>query len=362
MPKRFIFVLVITQALLTAFHLLFYYVLLLFFPTLAAYHKTVFTAILLLSVSFLVFSVLCHYFENFIFRLGYILAGIWLVLGFYCATALTLALILSQVFNSGLEPLGYIAEGVGMALTLYGLLNARFHRITKIKVKLANLPEAWKNKTAIVAADLHFGQVLRTKTAKNIVKLINAQTPDIVFIPGDFYDGVHNNLHHTADVFKNIKAPLGIYFCSGNHELYAGYGACEQAIKDAGIKILEDTKVEIQGLQIFGLAYKSETDEEVEERLKNIGVDASKPSLLLKHVPDHLPAIEKAGINFQISGHTHHGQIWPFRYITSKVFKGFDYGLKRLGNLQVYTSSGVGTWGPPLRVFTKSELVKISFE
>ena len=93
-----------------------------------------------------------------------------------------------------------------------------------------------------------------------------------------------------------------------------------------------------------------------------MNIDPSKPSILLKHIPDHREAVEKSGINFQISGHTHHGQIWPFRYITKKIFKGFDYGLKSLNNLQIYTSSGVGTWGPPLRIFTKSELIKITFE
>jgi hypothetical protein len=98
------------------------------------------------------------------------------------------------------------------------------------------------------------------------------------------------------------------------------------------------------------------------DRLAKIGIDVNRPSVLLKHIPDHLSAVEKAGVSLQLSGHTHLAQVWPLMYITRKVFKGYDYGLKKIGKMQIYTSCGVGTWGPPLRVFTKSEIVKIIFE
>lgn len=159
-----------------------------------------------------------------------------------------------------------------------------------------------------------------------------------------------------------MNSQFGIYYVTGNHEAIAGYKICEDALQSAGVHILENQKVEVEGLQIGGLAYTHETDQSVRETLNTLNLDPSKPSILLKHIPSHVEEVAKAGVSLMLSGHTHQAQVWPFRYITQKVFKGFDYGLKTLNQLQVYTSSGVGTWGPPVRIFTKSEIVKITLE
>jgi predicted MPP superfamily phosphohydrolase len=115
-------------------------------------------------------------------------------------------------------------------------------------------------------------------------------------------------------------------------------------------------------LQIIGVDYRDTREEEsFESILKKIGIDRKKPSILLKHAPFHLQAARDHGIVLQLSGHTHHGQVFLFRFITSRVYQGYDYGLKRFGDLLVYTSSGAGTWGPPVRVDTKPEIVVITF-
>jgi uncharacterized protein len=98
-----------------------------------------------------------------------------------------------------------------------------------------------------------------------------------------------------------------------------------------------------------------------EKILKNLKIDKSSPSILLKHSPDSLDVAEKNGISLQLSGHSHHGQIFPFSLVTSLFYKGYDYGLHHLKNLTIYTSSGVGTWGPPSRVGTKAEIVLLKF-
>ena len=95
--------------------------------------------------------------------------------------------------------------------------------------------------------------------------------------------------------------------------------------------------------------------------MQRIGVDRARPSILLKHEPSDLDVAEAAGVSLDLSGHTHHGQIFPLMFFTWQIYKGFDYGLKRIGAMQVFTSSGVGTWGPPLRLGTKSEIVEIEF-
>jgi uncharacterized protein len=361
MNKKIAFFLLVAQSALIIFNILIYGLLITFFPRLGLHATSLLVTILLLSISFLTFSVLTFKHENVVLRIGGILSSIWLVTSFYFVICSLVVLIAYLFHPVGLENYGYAAVIVTLLAAIYGLINARVTQVTKIKVTLPNLPEFWKGKTAMVAADLHLGQVLKHGFARKIIKIINKENPDIVFIPGDFYDGVHTGFQSLANEFKNTKAPLGIYFCSGNHEMFAGYDQCEKALRGAGIKILENQMVELNGLQIAGVAYKHDTMPDLPQTLNSLNLNRNKPALLLKHVPLQLKEIAEAGINFVICGHTHHGQVWPFRYITKRYFKGFDYGFKMFKNLQVYTSSGAGTWGPPMRVFTKSELVKITF-
>ncbi len=362
MPKNLIYVIGIAQLFIAACHWLGYELLLLFFPALYPYHILLAVIMLLLSFAFLLFTLLTHNYQSFLLNWGNVLAGIWIVWGLYFLMASALTLVLCALGLLALTTAGHLSIIVSLTLVVYGAVNARVIRIKHLTVNLPNLPDFWKGKTAVMVSDLHLGQILKNGFAKKIIKITNSLNPEIVFIPGDFYDGARSDFQGLANEFKKIKAPLGIYFCSGNHEMFAGYGICEQAIRNAGIKILEDQKVEIEGLQVLGLAYKQETDETVKTRLLKTGLANNKPSILLKHVPSHLSVAEQSGVSLQLSGHTHLGQIWPGRYVTRKIFKGYDYGLKALGDLQVLTSSGVGTWGPALRIFTESEIIKITFQ
>jgi predicted MPP superfamily phosphohydrolase len=115
-------------------------------------------------------------------------------------------------------------------------------------------------------------------------------------------------------------------------------------------------------IQIVGVDYRTTTNSDSYTKvLDSLHIDKNIPSILLKHTPMHIDIAEQAGISLQLSGHSHKAQMFPFSLLTRFIFKGFDYGLKRLNNMQVYTSSGVGTWGPPVRVGTKSEIVRIHF-
>ncbi|HVY67722.1 MAG TPA: metallophosphoesterase, partial [Patescibacteria group bacterium] len=335
MPKKFIFILVIFQLVLSFLHWLLYLEALAFFPALQAHSSGLLIAIMAMSVSFLVFSASTHFREQKTLTVGYVLAAIWLVWAMYFSIFGAVALLGYLAFGGAIGYWGWAVFAVSSALTLYGLINARIARLVTYTVRLPNLPAAWKNQTAIMASDLHLGQILKKHFARKLIKLINAQAPRIVFIPGDFYDGVHTNFQELADEFKKLAAPWGVFFSSGNHEMLAGYGVCEQAVRNAGLRVLEDENVDVQGVQILGLAYRSETDESVAERLGKMSIDPKKPSILLKHVPDHLGPVTKAGVSLQLSGHTHLGQVWPFRYITKKIFKSFDYGLKAIGASQV---------------------------
>jgi len=362
MNKKIIIFLAVAQSILVLFNLIIFGLLITFFPGLEAHKTALLIILLLLAVSFLVFSILTFKRENPILRIGYILSSIWTVSSFYFVLASLMALIIYLFYPVNLSFFGLIAILVSAAMSIYGIINARIIRLTKIKITLPNLLAFWKGKSAIMVSDLHLGQILKTGFAKKIVKLVNRENPEIVFIPGDFYDGVHTDFQSLADEFKKINAPQGVYFCSGNHELTAGYGQCEQALKNVGVKILENQKAEINGLQIAGVAFKHDVMPDLAQTLKNLGLEKNKPSILLKHTPLQLKEVEEAGFNMALCGHTHRGQVWPGSLITKGIFKGFDYGLKTFKNLVVYTSSGAGTWGPPMKIFSKPEIVKIIFE
>ena len=359
--KQIIIFLGVAQGILFLFNGLVYALLTFFFPSLDAYKTILLIVLFFLAISFLTFSMLTMNRQNGILRYGYILSSVWVVFSFYFVGASLVALILGMVFSTGYYYFGLVALLVGVGLTAYGLINARIVQLTEIKVTLPNLPEFWKNKTAVMVSDTHLGLVLRQGFINKVINFINKLEPEIVFLPGDFYDGVHTGFSVYAEELKKVKAPQGIYFCSGNHELFAGYAECELALKDAGVKILENEKVEVNGLQIAGVAYKSDTLENLPIILEQLKLNKNLPSILLKHVPLQVKEVADAGFNLMFCGHSHHGQIWPGSFITKRVFKGFDYGLKAFNQLLVYTSSGVGTWGPPTRVFTKSEIVKITF-
>jgi uncharacterized protein len=361
--KHFFYFILLAQLLGFFLHYIIFVSLTTFFPFFAHYYFETALALGLLCVGFLFFNIIDHLMDNPIVRAGYILSAIWLPLGMYLIFASAFTLFVNYTFKNQIPFSAHIIFSFAFLFIVYGIINARILKVREVTVTLPNLPEFWKNKTAVLASDLHFGHVLKKPSAYKLVKKVNALNPDIVFIPGDFFDGAKSDFAGVAKIVGEIKAPLGIYFTSGNHEIIAGLEICNQAIANAGIVLLENKKIEIEGLQILGTAYSGkETTESLSEVLKNLQINPEKPSILLKHVPDHLDAVTSAGVSLQLSGHTHLGQMWPFNYLTKKVFNGFDYGLKNLNKTLFYTSSGVGTWGPPVRVFTNAEIVKIEFK
>ena len=164
------------------------------------------------------------------------------------------------------------------------------------------------------------------------------------------------------DSIEPLKELSNTYFVMGNHESYGDINLFQKAIREVGVQVLNDEKKIVEGVQIVGVDYDSTVKkEDFEKVLSNIGIDPNLPSILLKHEPSNVDIAEKAGITFQISGHTHRAQQWPFEYLARLSYKKFTYGLNKSGNMQVYTSSGTGTWGIPMRVGTDSEIVVFEF-
>jgi len=253
--------------------------------------------------------------------------------------------------------------GLAFLATAYGLINARRIRVRKITVQLPHLPEAWRGRTATLITDLHLGPLNGAKFLRRVIDRLRVFQPDAVFISGDMFDGPTQNLDNLVAPWREFTSLHGIYFVTGNHDEFAERSLYLDPVKRVGIHVLDNAKLSIAGLQLVGIHdSEAEDPDKLRSILREVRIDRQCASVLLAHRPINLAIAEEEGISLQLSGHTHNGQNWPWNLLVARIYRGFGYGLNRLRTLQVYTSSGVGTWGPPLRVGTQSEIVLIRFE
>jgi uncharacterized protein len=321
----------------------------------------------LLSVSFVTASVLAFRYTNPALRAFYRAAAIWLgLLTFLFLAAVSSWIIFGVARLAGLdESFHRTAEllfGIATLTGLYGVFNASWTRITRTTVRLANLPEAWRGRTAALISDLHLGHVRNGSFLRRVVAKILQEGPDAVFIAGDLYDGTAIDAGRAAEPLTKLTAPHGVYFVAGNHEQFGDDSKYLRAISAAGVRVLSSEKVEVDGLQILGVPYRNAAGGKLASALDSIGLDRERASILLVHAPDHPEIAEAAGVSLQLSGHTHLGQFVPWSWMARRIYRQFVYGLSRIGKMQVFTSSGAGTWGPPLRLGSNPEIVMLQFE
>ncbi len=372
MKSRATLAISIIQVILFLAHWLVFSTWIVFWPGLAPTAVTELRAtMLVLAFSFVAASLLAFRFYNFAVRFVYWLAAVWLgFFNFFVWASLlawmvwfALRLTLSPANASSARPLVVcILYAIAALVGFYGLLNARVIRIRRIVVQLPNLPASWRGRCAVLMSDLHLGPINGVQFCRRVVAKVQSFQPDVVFLPGDLFDGTKGNLDQLVAPLKQLAPPLGIYFSTGNHEEFSDPTHYIEAIKRAGIHVLGNELVTIDGVQVAGVFYHdSSSPLRMKAALDRMRLDRERPSILLNHAPARLPTVEQAGFNLQLSGHTHGGQILPFTWITNSVYGPFTKGLHRFGALQVYTSTGAGTWGPPLRVGTAAEVILITF-
>ena len=166
-----------------------------------------------------------------------------------------------------------------------------------------------------------------------------------------------------AEPLKELTAPHGVYFVAGNHEQFGDDSKYLRAIEATGVRVLTNEKVVVDGLQIIGVPYRSATQaKHLESALQGVNLDRKRASILLTHAPDYPEIAEAAGVSLQLSGHTQLGQFIPWNWMARRIYRQFVYGLSRIGMMQVFTSSGTGTWGPPLGLGSNPEIVVLKFE
>lgn len=322
----------------------------------------------ILSITFLSASLLAWRYSNWAVRVYYTAASVWLGLFSYFCFASCAAWIVFGI-TRWLAPdwpsrlILYACFGVALAAGIYGLINSALVRVRRVPVKLPGLPDSWRGRVAALVTDAHLGHVRGVGFANRLVAKLSRLRPDLVLIGGDLYDGTAVDARRLAEPLRKLSAPFGAYFITGNHEEFRHRAQYIEAVEHAGVRVLNNEKVVLDGLQLIGVHDReSKHPERFRAILRNAGVDPEAPSILLTHEPILLGIAADEKIDLQLSGHTHGGQFFPFTWFTSRIYGPFVYGLNRLGNLLVYTSYGAGTWGPPLRVGTNPEIVLFHFE
>lgn len=320
-----------------------------------------------LSISFVAASLLAFRYSNPLVRAFYRVAAVWvgwLTFLVFAAACAWLIFAIERLAGSTVDfhRMVEVLFAAAILLGLYAVFNASWTRVTRITVQLANLPDAWRGRKAALISDLHLGPVRNSGFLRRMIAKISKESPDAIFIAGDLYDGTAIDAARAAKPLHRLTAPRGVYFVAGNHEQFGDDSKYLNAVSAAGIRVLNNEKVEVDGLQIVGVPYRNAARVGAFTAvLRAIGLDPNRASILLTHAPDHPAIAEAAGFSLQLSGHTHLGQFVPWSWMARRIYRQFVYGLSRIGRMQVFTSSGAGTWGPPLRLGSNPEIVLLEF-
>ncbi len=255
----------------------------------------------------------------------------------------------------GVLILSLVAAGVGF-------IQAKEIVVTRYTVTLPNAPASWHGKTAAMISDTHFGLINYKKFSNKIVNKILALKPDFVLHAGDFYDGPIVDTTPITESWKKLTSQMPLFYTPGNHEAYGDYTMFVDSVRAAGATVLDDKVVEYDGVQIVGVLYRDgKENPAVDEALGALSIDPAKATILINHPPTAFSIPEKYGVNLIVSGHTHRGQFWPLCYINHKIYGAYDYGMHKYNDMVSITSDGIGTFGPPMRLYNKPEIVLIDF-
>ncbi|MFF5708637.1 metallophosphoesterase [Streptomyces sp. NPDC012756] len=238
----------------------------------------------------------------------------------------------------------------------YGVL--RGPRVKRVTVPLAKIPRAVHGYRIAVVSDIHLGPILGRAHTQRIVDAINATQPDLIAVVGDLVDGTVENLGPAAEPLARLRARHGSFFVTGNHEYFSGADAWVDHVRELGLHPLRNARVEVPaGFDLAGVDdVAGEGIGEGPDFARALGDrDRSRAAVLLAHQPIVVHDAVRHGVDLQLSGHTHGGQLWPGNYL-AELANPTVAGLERYGDTQLYVSRGAGAWGPPVRVGAPSDI------
>ncbi len=276
----------------------------------------------------------------------------------------TVAVDLVQIFVK-MQPrlFGIIVASLTIALSGYSLWNAQHIRVYQQDVVMPNLNEPMR---IAQLSDIHIGHFWGKDTVEELVDIVKNEDVDAVLITGDMFDGRVRLNQEVIRPFNQLNVP--VFFIEGNHDGYSGSGDIKRMLKQNGIQVLSNEMIDLNGVQLIGLDYlladqqtantfHAPTSElTIKDILPTMGIDRSRPSILLHHNPVGLAYAAESGVNLYLAGHTHAGQLFPATLIARLMFP-YNKGLYRYNDdTQIYVSQGSGTFGPPMRLGTHSEV------
>jgi len=235
--------------------------------------------------------------------------------------------------------------------------------VKRVKVALGKLPAALDGYTIVQLSDVHVGPTIGLAFIEELVAKVNALKPDLVAITGDLVDGSVAALGDLVRPLEKLRTKDGVYFVTGNHEYYSGAEEWVRFLGSLGVRVLENERVAIGATAGFDLAGVNDWTahqfgEGADLKRAVAGRDASRALVLLAHQPKQIEEAAQLGVDLQLSGHTHGGQLFPFNYLVG-LQQPYVEGLHNHGRAQIYVSSGTGYWGPPMRLLAPAEITKI---
>lgn len=306
--------------------------------------------ILLLGLTFPIAMFSERAFHNVFTHILYYISGIWL------GTIFMLTFV--YIIVDGVNFFTKLPKSINLyvlvfifILIIYGIINAQIIRTTRVDITVPNLEKELK---IVQLSDIHIGAVHKKDFLQRIVDKTNSENPDIVAITGDLFDGSDGIPKDEIKPLSSLNSKS--FFVTGNHENYLGKLESINAVKSQNITVLEDEVKVYKGIQIVGISYSSNEVDKSTNKLKNLNLTKNNPVIVLYHQP-----ILQDGSDLQLSGHTHNGQIIPFKAFVRVMFR-YISGLHEIEKSKLYISQGLGTWGPPMRIFTKSEIVVINLK
>lgn len=256
-----------------------------------------------------------------------------------------------------------VLTGLGVALGLPAAL--RVPRVKRVSVPLSRWPAALDGFRIVQITDVHIGPILERRFAARLTEAVNALEPDLIAVTGDLVDGRVEHLRDEVTPFGGLRARHGVFFVCGNHDFYSGAPGWVDRVTELGMRPLRNERVAIESAGgVFDLAgvddYRGDwrlgSTEDLAAALA--GRDTGRPVVLLAHDPSSFKGASAAGVDLQLSGHTHGGQIWPFRWLVRMAVRWVE-GLHRVGESTLYVSRGTGFWGPPIRLGAPAEITEL---
>lgn len=292
----------------------------------------------------------------------YEIGNSWLVIMFYLLMAF-LVLDIGRLVH--LVPAAWLRDNAITSLALTGVMlvifiggNIHYHNKQRQEISLTTDKHLERPLKIVMLSDLHAGFHNRRTEVGRWVNMINAEKADLILIAGDMIDGNVRPLlaQGTAEELQRLNAPT--LACLGNHEYITGIDKALDLLNQTGIRILRDKSLNVGGVTIIGRDDRSNRSRKSVGQLMQ-GVTRSDYIILLDHQPFNLEEAEQNGVDLQLSGHTHRGQVWPLNWVTKKMYE-CDYGQWRRGKTDYYVSSGMGIWGGKFRIGTDSEYAVIT--